>query len=400
MRYLADREVNRGRQPEIDCLKALCIFFMIFLHTFEECAEDTPAVYHVLTVIECLTGAGAFMLCMGIGARYSRRQEPGDYLRRGFELMTVGQTLYLFRDSLPNLIAWWAKGDKYFLSNSLLVIQADIMTFAGLAFLLLALLRRLKTPDAAIVGIGIGLNAFAFALSHFFRTTGNFLLDQLLGYFVVTDAESYFSLCSYFVFVAFGYALGGIYPRIRDKDALSSRVMLICGPISAGYYLLRAFIPFPGMPAFDSLEMYILKPITDALSNVLMSLFLLALFHRLLKGRKTPRPVSHLSGHINQYYCLSYLLISPVGTLMTAVRGELLPGSVLPLLYGLAVLVICYFLIEWEARQGIPGSITKLKGAWRTAAFAAVWIATVLIVAYVYPQITEYATMWNDYLGG
>ena len=41
---LADREVNRGRQPEIDGLKAFCVFFMILLHTFEECAEEPGAV--------------------------------------------------------------------------------------------------------------------------------------------------------------------------------------------------------------------------------------------------------------------------------------------------------------------------------------------------------------------
>ena len=76
---LADREVNRGRQPEIDCLKAFCIFFMIFLHGFEELAEQETLVHHIITLIECLTGAGAFMLCMGIGTRYSRKQErsPG-----------------------------------------------------------------------------------------------------------------------------------------------------------------------------------------------------------------------------------------------------------------------------------------------------------------------------------
>ncbi len=44
MSYLADHEVNKGRQPEIDCLKAFCIFFMVILHAFEECAEAPGAV--------------------------------------------------------------------------------------------------------------------------------------------------------------------------------------------------------------------------------------------------------------------------------------------------------------------------------------------------------------------
>ena len=398
MSYLADREVNKGRQPEIDCLKAFCIFFMIFLHTFEECAEEVDGVYYIITLIECLTGAGAFMLCMGIGARYSRKPTPGDALKRGFELLTVGQALYLARDAVPNLIAWWCKGEEIFLSASLLVIQTDIMTFAGFAFILLALFRKLRVPDGVILWIGIAMNAFAFALSHFFRTTGNYLLDQLLGYLVVTDAESYFPLCCYFVFVAFGYALGGVYPRIRDKDALSTRVLLVCGPVAIGYYLLRALMPFPLLPGFDSTEMYIMKPLTDALANIAMSMFLLALFHKLLRHRDAPGLVNHLSRHINQYYCLSYVMLTPVATLLIAIRGEALPGTLLPVLYGLAVLVICYFFIKWGDRRGFPSSITKLKGPWKAVAFAAVWIATIVIVACVYPRITEYATVWNDYL--
>ena len=399
MRYLADHAVNKGRQPEIDCLKAFCIFFMIFLHTFEECAEDFGGVYHFITIIECLTGAGAFMLCMGIGARYSRKQNPGGYLKRGFELLTVGQALYLARDSVPYLIAWFCSGEQPYLASSLLVVQADIMSFAGFAFMLLALFKRLKLSDGAIALIGIGMNAFAFALSHFFRTTGCYLLDQLLGYFVVTDAESYFSLCCYFVFVAIGYALGGVYPRIRDKDALATRVLLVCGPIAAGYYLLRAFVPISVLPKFDSVEMYIMKPLTDALANGMMSLVLLALFHKLLGHRDAPKLVNHLSGHINQYYCLSYVLMTPVGTLMMVTRGEVLPGTLAPLLYGAAVLVVCYFYISWVDRHRLPHSITELEGPWRTVAFAAVWIATIAIVACVYPRITEYATLWNDYLG-
>ena len=227
MTYLADYEVNRGRQPEIDCLKALVIIIMIFLHVFEGCTERISVTYYILTYLECLTGAGTFMLCMGIGARYSRHQTPKDYLRRGFELLTVGQALNLVRVSLPYLILWWINGDSAYLSNALLIIQADILSFAGFAFMLLALLKRMRFSDGAIVLTGIIMNAFAYVLFRCFHTTGNFLVDQLLAYFIVTDAEAYFPLCSYFVYVAFGYALGRIYLRIRNKDALSVRVVLL-----------------------------------------------------------------------------------------------------------------------------------------------------------------------------
>ncbi len=133
--------------------------------------------------------------------------------------------------------------------------------------------------------------------------------------------------------------------------------------------------------------------------NVLMSLALLALFHKLLRHRNAPKLVNHLSGHINQYYCYSYVLLTPTSVLLLATRGELLPGTLLPLMGGLVTLAVCYLVIEWQDRKGLPNSITKLKMPWKAVAFAVVWIATIAIFAYAYPRITEYATIWNDYLG-
>ena len=399
MKYLATEKVNRGRQPEIDCLKAFCIVFMILLHAYEECAEEPGGFYNVLVGIEALTGAGAFMICMGLGMRYSRRQSPKDDLTRGFALLTVSQLLNLLRDSLPCLIAYWGTGRQIFLATALLIVQTDILTFAGFAFLLIALLRHLKLSDGAILGLGLCMNVAAFALSGVFRTTGNYLLDQLLGFFLVTDAEAYFPLGCYFVFVAFGYALGGLYLRIKDKDALSTRVLLVCGPIAAVYYALRFTVPFPLLPDFFSIERYVMTPATDAVALCLMTLCVLSLFHKLLRlgGGEPPRFVKHLSGHINQYYCVSYVFISPMNTLLLALRDELLPGTLLPLLYGLLVLTACYFIIEWNDKR-LHFGIANLKGRKRTVVYAAIWIATLAIIVYVYPQVEEYATVWNDYL--
>ena len=111
MGYFAKENVNKGRQPEIDCLKAFCIVCMIFLHIYEDCAaEQTGLIYHFLDWACVFTGAACFMICMGVGMRYSRKQSPKDYVCRGIEIFTVGQFLNLLRNALPNLIAWWIKG--------------------------------------------------------------------------------------------------------------------------------------------------------------------------------------------------------------------------------------------------------------------------------------------------
>ncbi len=401
MGFLTDKEVNRGRQPEIDCLKAFCIVPMILLHVFEECAEELGLAYDMLHVLEVLTGAAAFMMCMGLGSRYSRKQTVQHFVERGVGLLTVGQLLYLLRDAIPDLIAWWATGEERFLSASLLVFETDILTFAGLAFLLLALLKRLKLSDGAILGLGLGMNVAALLLFQVFQTTGSFLADQVLGLFVVTKAESYFPLCCYFLFVAFGHALGGVYLRIRDKDALANRVLTIGVPAVVAYYALRIAVPFPLYPEFFTTLQYVLKPLTDALANIAASLCFMALFHKLLArgSGEAPGFVRHLSRHINQYYCTSYVLATPVGTILMAARGEGMPGTAIPLLYGLFVVTACYFIIEWNEKH-LHFGIMNLEGKRRVAVYTAVWLAPVAVFAYAYPQVHEYATFWTDYLMG
>jgi len=75
------------------------------------------------------------MIIMGFGMKYSRHLDPKSYIACGFILLTFGQLVNLLRDCLPNLIAWWITGNKIFLSRSMMLLQKDILTFAGLAFL-------------------------------------------------------------------------------------------------------------------------------------------------------------------------------------------------------------------------------------------------------------------------
>ena len=384
----------------MDCLKAFTIFLMLIVHAYENCANDREnIIFYAFHFMESITGAATFMICMGLGMRYSRSQSPGAFLRRGIELLTVSQLLNILRDSLPTLISYWITGEQKYIAN-VLVVQTDILTFAGFAFILMALMARLRLSPRAILGIGFGMNVLALVLFRVFRSTGNYALDQLLGFFIVTDAEAYFPLFCYFVFVAFGYALGGVYRHIQDKEGLSTRMLQIGLPTVAAYYILRLTVSLPLLPKFMSVEQYILNPLTDALANCLMALCLLALFYKLLKrnGGRLPALAAHLSKHINAYYCISFVLYTPLGTLMVLLWDSRLPGAVLPLLYGLLVLAICHAVIDWNESR-LHFTIANLHGRRRAIVFWAIWLATLLICFYSYPRIDVFGTIWNDYLG-
>ncbi len=400
MYFFGKKAINKGRQPEIDWLKAICILMMILLHAYDDCSSEPGGILYVfIDYASSFLGAAAFMICMGIGMRYSRRQDTKNYLLRGWELLTVGQLLNLVRNALPSLIAWWATGDNMFLAQSLLVLQSDILTFAGLAFLLMALMKHLKLSDLRILIIGFAMNVLAFLLYCIGIATDNYLLGQFFGLFIMTDQASFFPLCSYFVFVAFGYLVGGFYPRITDKRALSTRVLLICVPIVVIYYALRMSVPFPFFPEFNSTDAYVLNPATDAVATSLMTLIALAAFSKLCNrmGGKLPSFVGHVSSHVNQYYCVSNVLTFGMMTILLATTGVRMPGVFWPTAYGVFITAACYWILKMNDEH-LHFSVVGLKPPKRTIVFAAIWIATILVVAYAYPRVVEFAVRSNGFL--
>ena len=208
-------KVNIGHQPEFDYYKALLTVIMILLHFYVDFSKDSFSI--IIDISGFFLGAPGFMMLMGIGIKYSRHNEISNYISRGILLLTEGQYVYLLRNALPNLIAWWATGNQKFISRALLVLQTDILTFAGFSFLFFALLKKRKISDNSILGIGIIMNIVGFLSYKIMKPTNSFLLNQLIGFFILTNAEAYFPFFSYFIFVAIGYWLGGIYQKIQTK---------------------------------------------------------------------------------------------------------------------------------------------------------------------------------------
>ncbi len=247
---MACEKVNTGRQPEIDILKGICIIGLIFIHTVQECAPDSKGIIlDIIVYFAGLFGLGVFIVCTGIGMRYSRHQEPKDYAIRGIALLTISQLVNLLRSGIPGLAAFLITGDHMYIPFMLDIISSDILTFFGLSFLLMALLKKLKLKDGWILAIGLVMNQLTTLLYNVIKMPESFWPHRLWGLFILTD-DALFPLGIHFVIVAFGYLIGGIYTYILDKDRLAKRVFLICIPISVVYFILRMSVPFPLMPEY------------------------------------------------------------------------------------------------------------------------------------------------------
>ena len=390
--------VNLGYQPEFDYFKALLVFLIVFTHIY--LSYSNGCLYILLFVLVSIITASSPMFMMGMSMKYSRHHEPKYYFSRGIVLLTLSQYLNLIRDSLPNLIAWFITGNKNFISLSLLVLQTDILTFAGIAFLFFALLKKIKLSDNSILIIGIIMNFSSLILYKIMNTPNNFLVSIFLGYFVLTNAESYFPFCSYFIFVAFGYWLGGIYQKISNKDKFYNRILLYCLPIATIFIYLRITNNIPYFNKYNPIEFYSLMPGPIAFLYCIVNLTVSAIFykiHKLLK-EKTPEFIVHSAKNFNQYYVISYAITLQMHAFLKVTKGQNYPSKMkYPTLFGFVVLFLCRILIDMNDKY-IHFTITTLKKPMRNYIFALIWIITIIIVAYTYPKVEVYATVWNNYL--
>ena len=379
MKYLADEKVNTGRQPEIDMTKAVIIILMIVVHSFQGFLQNSGFLTNAIYNTGYINGAAAFMICMGIGMRYSRRQDPKDTALRGIALLTVGQLLTLLRTGFPGLIAFLATGELTFIPFILDTFQSDIMTFAGLAFLLMALLKKLKLRDGWILAIGAVMNCLTLLLFSTAEVTEEFLPRRFLNLFIKTG-DSLFPLGSYFFFVTVGYMIGGIYPRIADKRRLANRVLLVCVPAAAIYLVLRMTVPVPLTPEFDPQSEPDLG--LDAVSSCMNAFIIMAVLYHIcrLTGGKVPAFMAHLSQNINRYYCVSDVLLG-ISLVVLLACGAVFQNQWAVLLISISVTAVCYAVIELNARY-VHFTLNGLKGAARIIVYTAIWIVSLAMVLY------------------
>ena len=394
----SNEKANMGHQAEFDYFKAFLIFIMVFVHFYENFSRDNISL--IVEIIGFILGAGGFMLLMGIGMKYSRHQEMSNYISRGINLIIKGQVANLLRYALPNVIAWKTTGNKIFISRAMLVLQPDILTFAGISFLFFALFKKMKLSDNYILCVGIIMNIIGFILFKIIKPPESFLMKQLMGYFIFTYTEAYFPFCSYFIFVAIGYWLGRIYQKISNKDKFYNRIIFFFLPLTIIYYYLRINYNFPILPECGSDEHYCLFPGPDAINACIGNIVIISLLYKIdkmFKG-KVPYYVKHLSKNVNKYYIIHYILILQINTFLRATKGDSFPSKVkYPSLYAFIIFIMTKITIDLNDKY-IHFTLTNLKTNVKIVLYPLILSTTIISVCYIYPKVEIYTTFWNNYL--
>ena len=231
---LSDKNVNSGRQFEVDAIKFLAIPFMICIHFYEQFGSFDHAVKVPDTffrnAMEFAGGplaAPVFMFSMGIGMIYTKHDSPRDLIKRGVKLLLTGYLLNFFRQTLPQLIGL-AMGIDTGIDIIGGLLCVDILPFAGMAFLTVGVMRKLKLSSIRITEIAFLMQAVGIWTTRLHMKAG--VIQNLLGLIVPTGKWTSFPLTLWLVYSALGMVFGEVLIKCSDKDKMYRKLM-ICSTV-------------------------------------------------------------------------------------------------------------------------------------------------------------------------
>ena len=338
----SDSEVNTGRQMQVDMAKMFAIFFMVVIHTFEagEADLDTGLGYFFDSIAGAQFGAPVFMLCMGIGITFSRKSDASTMARRGWMLFLAGYVLNILR-AFPFPILYGLYGDEDYITETVHALtDVDIFQFAGMAFLLIALIKRLHL-SMGWAGLLAAVMSIAGSFVHKVDL-GSFWCNLLASPFIGIDTElvaTDFPLLNWFAFVMVGYGIGRLLRRCTDMDRLN-KLILPCAALVYGAYAAYAIPRGIGMFSTDSTEFYHMNTI-DCVICVAAAVLEMSLCHFLVRTLPATviKAVTRVCADLTKIYIAQWLIIMwCVRAVMTDVLelhlGEwgLLPVSIIILL--------------------------------------------------------------------
>lgn len=195
-----------NRYFELDLAKALAIIFMIFVHARMLWGdyETSSVLGFVIDFAGTPICAPVFMICMGAGWIFTRDATAGNFFRRGIVLFGSGYGLNLLRLSIPLALIGDFPGGFSELTPINSFFAVDILQFAGMAFLFMALVKKMRLSDSVILGITI-LCATLSGMLNGQLLSGVGVAAGLQGLFVYTGLITAFPFLSWIVYPVAGY---------------------------------------------------------------------------------------------------------------------------------------------------------------------------------------------------
>ncbi len=316
----SNEKVNTGRQVELDIAKALSIIFMIFLHTLMVVKgfnySISPTYDFIFSnVLGRPCAAPVFMFCMGVGIVYSRRSQWDIMVKRGITLYLLGILVNIFEFFLPGFVCGTLLGrwDIFPMAGGLLLFCVDILAFAGLAFVLMGILKKFEVSNKWLIIIAVAMSVIGTFLrgSDFGLPVLNLFFANFIG---CKGGFGAFPLFNWFIFPIAGYVWGQYFIRAKDKGQFFKLwpVFIITAMI---YFYVSSQVLGSGVFSSD-VHLYYFMTTLDAIFCIIYAHGNIGLCYYLAKylPDKIIKAFSILSSNINNIYIAQWCFI-PLGVI-------------------------------------------------------------------------------------
>lgn len=351
-KYFASGDVNTGRQIFIDIARTMAILGMVMIHLLDlkNCRVHTeyPDLYHFFFIITGgILSAPMFMFCMGVGITYSRNATYEQMKSRSGNLFGKAILLNVLRDVVPLSLLWLIVRSPELLHQSDIgLYNLDILSFAAMAFLLMAFLKKWNVPAWGIFILSLLMSLCATYVH--VEATADWYIDFFVGlFFGVSNApfEICFPIFTWFATVAAGYLFGTLYRRSLHPEKFLAVFAAISLPFFVGY---TAWAYPRGLMLFgeDHYSYYYMN-FFDTLYCISVYGVFLYIYHLISKVLAEPikRVCGTISHNVNEFYMVHWVIIGLINVIYIYL------GRV----YGLcetfmlaASVIVCAYLISYS----------------------------------------------------
>ncbi|WP_133463005.1 heparan-alpha-glucosaminide N-acetyltransferase domain-containing protein [Sunxiuqinia elliptica] len=243
MQLIMNNTKQGGRLLSVDLARGLAVFFMIAIHVltvFGNLEVQESVFGQVIQFFGGPPAAPVFMLLMGFSFMYSHKTELKAKLLRGFSIFLAGYLLNLLRFVIPFETGKWLMPDLIEstllseLSVYTLFTTVDILQFAGIALMIMALIQKMNINKWAILCIAVVVTLISPLLWGISTDVPavDFFLDLLWGDHKVPLFENSiaFPLFPWLTFPLLGMFLGETI-KFSSNQTKSFKIMGLIGGI-------------------------------------------------------------------------------------------------------------------------------------------------------------------------
>jgi len=226
-----------SRMRAFDLARGVAIVAMVLIHSIVFLGD--PALTktipgYIANSIICLFAAPVFTFIMGVMISFSSKSTIKTLLWRGCIILCVGYLLNFLRGTLPIAFAEWAEWVDYQDERPwAYMLEQDILQFAGIAFMLIALFKRLIRSNIGLAVLGGVIVAAAPLLYKIQLGEGvpGYLVSLLFG----GNHFNFFPIVPWIAFPLIGMGYGELLKKSVDKNnfmrksALVGLLLLVAG---------------------------------------------------------------------------------------------------------------------------------------------------------------------------